>query len=172
MRITVLKWPALVALPAIALMLGSCSDGDSTATGSSPGAGTGTPGATLSTSVVTFRSGAGQPVALNVEVADTAEKRARGLMLRTSLAEDDGMLFVFEGESKAGFYMKDTLIPLSIAFIDANGTIVDIQDMQPQTTDVHYSEKPYRYAVEANQGWYGKKGIVVGDKVEVPIDSQ
>ena len=75
-------------------------------------------------------------------------------------------------KSKAGFYMKDTLIPLSIAFIDANGTIVDIQDMQPQTTDVHYSEKPYRYAVEANQGWYGEKGIVVGDKVEVPIDSQ
>ena len=111
----------------------------------------------------------GSNVDLHVEVADTAEERGKGLMARDNLPEDQGMLFVFEAEGQYGFWMKDTLVPLSIAFIGADGAIVDIQDMQPQTMDVHYSARPYRYAVEANQGWYGKKGIAIGDTAEVRV---
>lgn len=119
-------------------------------------------------SAVTFTSATGQTATLAVEVADTPEERSVGLMNRESLAEDAGMLFIWPEDTGSGFWMKDTLIPLSVAFIDAEGVIVDIQDMQPLDETLHQSPAPYRYAVEANQGWFAGHGIEPGDTVTLP----
>jgi hypothetical protein len=105
---------------------------------------------------------------LTVEIADSPEERARGLMFRDSLPADAGMLFVWPGDTLSPFWMKDTLIPLSIAFIDADGVILHIEDMEPLDETLHVSPKPYRYAVEANQGWFEEHGIEVGDGVTLP----
>jgi uncharacterized membrane protein (UPF0127 family) len=112
---------------------------------------------------VTFTTASGEDVTLNVEVADTAEERGVGLMNRELLDEDAGMLFDFQGETQSGFWMRNTLIPLSIAFIDTAGTIIDIQDMQPLDETLHFASGPYRYAVEANQGWFARNGVEVGN---------
>ena len=101
----------------------------------------------------------GSNVDLHVEVADTAEERGKGLMARDNLPEDQGMLFVFEAEGQYGFWMKDTLIPLSIAFIEGEGVVIDIQDMQPRDETIHKPDEPYLYAVETNQGWFARNGI-------------
>ena len=95
-------------------------------------------------------------------------ERARGLMQRPTMAEDAGMLFVFPADTDGPFWMKDTLIPLSIAFIAADGTIVNVQDMQPQTTDLHAPGARYRYALEVNQGYFARAGVKTGDRVELP----
>jgi uncharacterized membrane protein (UPF0127 family) len=116
---------------------------------------------------VTFRNSAGDEVVLSVEVADDAEERGQGLMFRESLAEDAGMIFVYAEDTTIGFYMRNTTIPLSIAFITRDGVIIDIQDMQPLDEALHYAPAPYAYAVEVNQGWYGRNGIDVGDLAEV-----
>ena len=79
------------------------------------------------------------------------------------------MLFVFPEDTQVPFWMKDTLIPLSIAFISAAGSIVEIQDMQPQTENLHYPAKLYRYAIEANQGYFRSNRIVAGDRVEFQL---
>jgi len=100
---------------------------------------------------------------IRVEVAKTEEERAKGLMERASLGKDEGMLFVFEGEGLHGFWMKNTLIPLSIAFIDKEGMIVWITDMEPQTQSVHSPPKPALYALEMNRGWFTRNGIKAGD---------
>ena len=100
---------------------------------------------------------------IRVEVAKTEEERAKGLMERTSLAKDEGMLFVFEEEGYHGFWMKNTLLPLSIAFIDKEGKIVWITDMDPQTQSVHSPPKPALYALEMNRGWFTRNGIKAGD---------
>jgi uncharacterized membrane protein (UPF0127 family) len=105
---------------------------------------------------------------LQVEIAKTSAERAVGLMNRSSLGADAGMLFAFPGDTQAGFWMKDTLVPLSIAFMKADGTIVHIEDMQPQTEALHHSTEPYRYAIEANQGWFASHNVVVGGKAEIP----
>jgi uncharacterized membrane protein (UPF0127 family) len=118
---------------------------------------------------VTFRNAAGDEVVLSAEVADDAEERARGLMFRESLAEDAGMIFVYAEDTTIGFYMRDTTIPLSIAFIARDGVIIDIQDMAPLDQTLHYAPGPYAYAVEVNQGWYTRNGIGVGDSVEVRL---
>ncbi len=78
------------------------------------------------------------------------------------------MLFVFPSDTSAAFWMKDTLIPLSIAFVKADGTIVHIEDMEPRTETNHHSTEPYRYAIEANVGWFAARGISVGDKAVIP----
>ncbi len=112
---------------------------------------------------------AGERVEVPVEVADTEEERQMGLMGRDALAEDAGMLFVFDAEQQLSFWMKDTLIPLSIAYIDSEGRIVDIQDMQPLDETPHLSAAPAQYALEVNQGFFGARGIQVGDTVELPV---
>lgn len=122
------------------------------------------PGATLG-----IVNSAGERVAVPVEIADTDEERQTGLMGRTALPEDAGMLFVFGAEQQLSFWMKDTLIPLSIAFIDSEGRIVDIQDMQPLDETSHPSAAPAQYALEVNQGFFGARGIQVGDTVELPV---
>ena len=106
---------------------------------------------------------------LQVEIANTPDLREVGLMNRSALGADAGMLFVFPSDTNAAFWMKDTLIPLSIAFLRADGTIVHIEDMQPQTETNHYSTEPYRYAIEANQGWFAARGVVEGGLADILI---
>ncbi len=113
----------------------------------------------------------GRRVVLQVEVADTAMARSRGLMDRERLAADAGMLFVFEEAGRWGFWMKNTLIPLSIAFIDKNWRIVDIQDMAvaPNPREgpftIYEARAPALYALEVRQGLFKQKGIGVGTRV-------
>ncbi len=118
--------------------------------------------------VVRFQGSGGRTVDLAVEIADTPEERQRGLMSRESLPPDQGMLFDFGGETQAGFWMKDTKVPLSIAFISAAGVLLDIQDMAPLTTNLHYPPGAYAYAVEANQGWFAGHGVAAGSRAELP----
>ncbi len=119
---------------------------------------------------VTIDASGGGEVRVRVEIADDDFERARGLMYRTALAENRGMLFVFEAEQKLSFWMKNTLIPLSIAFMDDEGRIVDIQDMEPLDDDPpsYVSAEPARYALEVNQGFFEERGVEVGDRAELP----
>ncbi len=102
---------------------------------------------------------------IRAEVADTAGTRMVGLMRRTSLAQNAGMLFVFDEAAIQCMWMKDTLIPLSVAFADEGGTIVNIADMQPRSEQSHCAAKPARYALEMNRGWFAQRGIKPGDKL-------
>jgi uncharacterized membrane protein (UPF0127 family) len=102
---------------------------------------------------------------LVAEVVDTPDTRAIGLMHRFSLQPDHGMLFVFDRPQPLGFWMKNTYIPLSIAFVDADGKIVNIDDMRPQDESTHWSKGLALYAIEMRQGWFATKGIVAGEKV-------
>ena len=106
----------------------------------------------------------GTPVV--VEVADDDAERAHGLMEREKLAPDAGMLFVYGAEAPRTFWMKDTRIPLSIAYIDSVGRIVRIADMQPLDETPVPSYRPARYALEMEQGWFTAHGVAVGAKVE------
>jgi uncharacterized protein len=119
---------------------------------------------------VTIHTSSGKEVRMRAEFADNAFERARGLMYRTALAEDRGMLFVYSDEAQRSFWMRNTLIPLSIAFMDSEGRIVDIQDMKSLDDDPpHYvSAKPAQYALEVNRGFFEEHGIKVGDRVELP----
>jgi uncharacterized membrane protein (UPF0127 family) len=108
-------------------------------------------------------------VSLVVEVADDRYERSVGLMYRTSLSPDRGMLFVFPDDVPRAFWMKNTTIPLSIAFADATGRIIAIMDMEPDDGRARYlSPGPARYALEVNRGWFEKNGIRVGDGLTVP----
>lgn len=102
---------------------------------------------------------------LAVEIADTPEERRVGLMNRETLPDGAGMLFLFPEDTQAGFWMKDTLVPLSIAFIDSAGQIIDIQDMAPLDETLLSPGEQYRYAVEANQGWYAENSLAPGDRL-------
>jgi len=102
---------------------------------------------------------------IQAEVAADGPTRARGLMMRESLAPNAGMLFVFQEKAGQCFWMKNTLIPLSIAFIDDDGSIVNIRDMQPHSEDSHCSDRPVRYALEMEQGWFARRGIQAGDRL-------
>ena len=127
------------------------------------------PEASAPEATLTILNSAGESVEVPVEVADTADEQQTGLMGRTALAEDAGMLFVFDGEQQRSFWMKDTLIPLSIAFMDSEGRIVDIQDMQPLDETPHLSAEPAQYALEVNQGFFETRGLQVGDTVVLPV---
>lgn len=103
---------------------------------------------------------------LTVEIADTQKSQEKGLMNRKSLDEDRGMLFVYDRDSRKSFWMKNTLIPLSIAYIAADGTIREIYDMEPLSTRIVDSRYSVRYALEVNQGAFDRQGIKPGDKFE------
>jgi hypothetical protein len=103
---------------------------------------------------------------LTVEVAATPQARETGLMNRFSLQTDHGMLFVFEAPQPLAFWMKNTYIPLSIAFVDRNGRILNIEDMRPQDESTHWSNGQALFAIEMRQGWFAKRGIAAGDRVE------
>ncbi len=112
----------------------------------------------------TIRSG---EISLEVEIASTEEQRNKGLMFRKSLAEGKGMLFVFESDQKMAFWMKNTSIPLSLAYIGSDGTIFQIIDLVPFSEDPQLSQRSIRYALEVPQGWFAKVGIDVGDRFEI-----
>ena len=102
---------------------------------------------------------------IDAQVAATPQERQIGLMWRKEMLQHEGMLFVFEQASQQCFWMKNTLLPLTAAFVDDDGTIVNLADMKPQTTDPHCSAKPVRYVLEMNKGWFAKKGIKAGFKL-------
>jgi len=99
-----------------------------------------------------------------VEVAEDMVSQIRGLMNRTSLPENGGMLFDFKTSATRCLWMRNTPIPLSVAWLDADSVVIDIQNMAPNTDDRHCSPKPSRYALEVAQGEFAKKGIKVGDR--------
>jgi hypothetical protein len=102
---------------------------------------------------------------VRAELADTDQARMTGLMFRDSLPESSGMLFVYEREERAAMWMKNTYVPLSVAFIDRRGVILNVEDMEPLTLDSHASVGLAKYALEMNRGWFKKRGIKKGDKV-------
>jgi uncharacterized membrane protein (UPF0127 family) len=103
---------------------------------------------------------------IQAEVAASEAEREQGLMYRDSMGQNEGMVFLFGAPAHVCMWMKNTKIPLSVAFIDADGKIVNIEDMQPQTLDSHCSKKPVPYALEMNLGWFKRKNIVPGSTIE------
>ncbi len=106
---------------------------------------------------------------IDAQVALTPGQREIGLMMRKEMAQHEGMIFVFEQASQQCFWMKNTLLPLTAAFVADDGTIVNMADMKPQTTDSHCSARPVRYVLEMNKGWFAKKGIKAGSKLGGPL---
>ena len=102
---------------------------------------------------------------IDTQLALTPEQRQIGLMNRREMPQQEGMLFVFEQPGTQCFWMKNTLLPLTAAFVDDHGVIVNLADMKPQTTDSHCSAKPVRYVLEMNLGWFAKKGLKAGSKL-------
>ena len=102
---------------------------------------------------------------IKAEVANTFATRMEGLMRRPSMPSNSGMLFVFDQSEVQCMWMKNTLIPLSVAFLDDQGTIINIEDMQPQTEQTHCARQPARFALEMNKGWFTQRGIRPGTKV-------
>lgn len=155
MRARVLVTVLLLAIP-------GCGGGD----GASPAA---EPSPTFRQGTAIIETDAG-PVLVRIEVADTPERRRLGLMRRESLAEDAGMVFVFFEDTSTGFHMKDTLIPLSIAFFAAGGEILEILDMDPCHEDPCKTYTPgvsYRGALEVNQGAFERWGVQEGDRIRI-----
>jgi uncharacterized protein len=105
---------------------------------------------------------------IQAQVASTPQQRATGLMHRQDMPANEGMLFVFESPAVQCFWMKNTLIPLTAAFVADDGSIVNLADMQPQSLDSHCSEKPVRYVLEMNQGWFSKRGLRAGSRLSGP----
>jgi len=103
---------------------------------------------------------------LQVEVARSPQERSIGLMFRKSMGTNEGMLFVFEEPGQQCFWMKNTLLPLSVAFVADDGTVVNIDDMKPLTLDSHCSAKPVRFVLEMNDGWFVKRGVKAGTQLQ------
>ena len=102
---------------------------------------------------------------IEAQVAASPQERQTGLMHRKEMPAHEGMLFVFEQPATQCFWMKNTLLPLTAAFVADDGTIVNLADMKPQTEDSHCSAKPVRYVLEMNQGWFAKRGLKAGVKL-------
>ncbi len=102
---------------------------------------------------------------VQAELAVTPEQQATGMMFRTSMGTNEGMLFVNDEPGVRCFWMRNTLLPLTIAFIADDGTIVNLADMAPKSEQSHCSAKPVRFALEMNQGWFAKRGIKAGARI-------
>lgn len=102
---------------------------------------------------------------IKAEVAANEAQREQGLMFREKMGQNEGMLFLFGASTSVCMWMKNTLIPLSVAFIDANGKVINIEDMEPQTTEAHCAKKPAQYALEMNRGWFKQKNIKLGSVI-------
>lgn len=102
---------------------------------------------------------------ITAELATTPTARTVGMMFREKVAPNHGMLFVFQSKAQQCFWMRNTPLPLSIAFIDDDGTILQIDDMAPKTDALHCSQRPVRFALEMEQGWFARKGAQVGSKL-------
>lgn len=173
---------ALASLAGLALVLVGCGDGDDdqpaatvapTSAASAVVSPTPRPAVTLPPGVsgepqalpeapITFETDGGT-VEMTAEIADEGAAHGLGLMFRESLPEDHGMLFVFDSERGHSFFMRNTIIPLSLAYIRADGTISQIDDMEPLSEDSHPSVEPALYALEVNRGWFERNGVEVGD---------
>ena len=143
-----MRVPVVLALLA-AIALGACSRQDQPSTGR-----------------VVFTTTRGPVQTGTVVVADTSSEREHGLMGVSHLGPDDGMVFQFDGPTRSSFWMKDTLVPLSVAFWNASGTVVDVLDMQPCTADpcpLYTPRGTYTTALEMNLGWFATHGIAIGD---------
>jgi uncharacterized membrane protein (UPF0127 family) len=105
---------------------------------------------------------------IDAQLAATPEQRSMGLMHRQDMRPNEGMLFVFDQPAGQCFWMKNTLLPLSAAFLADDGTVVNVEDMKPQTLDSHCSAKPVRYVLEMHQGWFARRGIRPGFKLQGP----
>jgi uncharacterized protein len=178
MRIQV-AFPALLFV--LMLLMAGCGGGESSAPEEKESATTAPAQTTAETTqnttvasapegstIIAITGSTGKRSEVEVEIADDQAEQRRGLMERTELAEDAGMLFVFDREEPRSFWMRNTLIPLSIAYIASDGRIVDIQDMQPLDETSHSSAAPAQYALEVNQGFFAERGIEVGNEVEIP----
>ena len=108
-------------------------------------------------------------IGLEVELATTFEEQSLGLMYRDKLEENGGMLFVYPRENFLSFWMKDTRMPLSIAFIKADGRIIQIESMKPYSLDTHVSKEKAKYALEMNEGWFRIHNVREGDTVKMPL---
>lgn len=148
---------ALVPFLAV-LLLAGCFGGDDPA-----------PIAAFPTRELTV-TGNGQSQKLTVELASTEPQREQGLMYRQSLDDSWGMLFLFPQEGMGGFWMKNTYVPLTIAYLAADGTVVDFKDGKPLDETVLTPSAPYRYVLEVNQGWFTRHGFGAGTKVSIPGD--
>jgi uncharacterized membrane protein (UPF0127 family) len=102
---------------------------------------------------------------IDAQVAQTPEQRQIGLMHRREMPVTEGMLFVFEQPATQCFWMKNTLLPLTAAFVADDGRVVNLADMKPQTTDSHCSAEPVRFVLEMNQGWFAKRGVKAGSRL-------
>ncbi|MEY4883807.1 MAG: hypothetical protein RIS34_1661 [Pseudomonadota bacterium] len=102
---------------------------------------------------------------ITTQLAMKPDQRQIGLMFRKDMPQHEGMLFVFEQPTVQCFWMKNTILPLTAAFVADDGTIVNLADMKPQTTESHCSDKPVRYVLEMNQGWFARKNIKAGFKL-------
>ena len=125
-------------------------------------------GQRLATAELFIEKAGGGYVSLVAELAVTDEQRATGLMHRTELGDGEGMLFVFDRDLRLSFWMKNTVIPLSIAFISADGTITEIRDMRPLDLNPVVSTRYVRYALEVPQGWFYRVGVAPGDRAVIP----
>jgi uncharacterized protein len=103
---------------------------------------------------------------IQAELAQTPDQRSIGLMFRKTMGTNEGMLFAFEQAATQCFWMKNTLLPLDIAFVSADGTVVNIDNMKPQTLESHCSTKPVPFVLEMNLGWFAKRGIKAGSKLK------
>ena len=103
---------------------------------------------------------------IDTQLATAPEQRQIGLMHRKEMPQHEGMLFVFDQPAQQCFWMKNTLLPLTAAFVADDGTIVNLADMKPQTEDSHCSTKPVRYVLEMNQGWFAQRGIKAGARLK------
>ena len=108
---------------------------------------------------VEVRSAGGRIAELSVEIADSPELRSRGLMFRSTLSDDEGMLFEFSGDTSGGFWMRNTYIGLDIAFLDADGVVLAVLPGEPESLETIDPGQPYRYALEVNRGWFARMGF-------------
>jgi uncharacterized membrane protein (UPF0127 family) len=106
---------------------------------------------------------------IDAQLAATPDQRATGLMWRREMPQHEGMLFAFDAPAIQCFWMKNTLLPLSAAFVADDGTIVNVVEMKPQTLDSHCSTQPVRYVLEMNQGWFDARGIAEGRRITGPV---
>jgi uncharacterized membrane protein (UPF0127 family) len=173
------SWPSVVVVLCCSLVLGACSAKtappgpeaslvEAKVDSCEGGPSTPPPAPVFGSGSVLIDTKSGSHI-LNVEIAQTDEGRQYGLMFRRSLAMDQGMIFVFFGDTQGGFYMKNTYLPLSIAYFDVNGKILKIVDMDPCETDptLYDPHVPYRGALEVNQGAFTRWGVAEGDTIHL-----
>jgi uncharacterized membrane protein (UPF0127 family) len=158
---SVLRWGWLMFFPLL-LVFAVCS----ARPGRADGTGITKPQAVLETRIINIDAASGV-VPIKAELARTAGEKQIGLMFRKELKDGRGMLFIFENDEVQSFWMKNTFIPLSIAFIHYDGTILEIKDLYPRDLSPVHSSRSVRYALEVPQGWFGRAGIKAGDRLDL-----